>query len=128
NHQFQNRTEQWPRPDYSVNEKYSDVKVAWTFEDDSDIGAGMAQYKDRVIIANTAGQVYALNINDGTKRWTFATKGKIYSTPEVWKDYVVVGSSDNFIYCLSSETGELIWKSEAEKAVLGSPIIEEGVV
>lgn len=128
NHQFQNEIKRWPRPDYSVNEKYTNVNVVWTYEDDSDIGAGMAQYKDMVIAANTAGQVYALGINDGKKRWTFTTEGKIYSTPDVWKDYVVVGSSDNFIYCLSAKTGELLWKSEAGKAVLGSPIIEKGIV
>ena len=128
NHQFQKETKLWPRPDYSVNEKFTNVKVAWTYEDDSDIGAGMAQYKDLIIAANTAGQVYALGLNDGKKRWTFTTEGKIYSTPEVWKDYVVVGSSDNFIYCLSAKSGELLWKSEAEKAVLGSPIIEKGIV
>lgn len=115
------------RPDYSVNTRYAAVREVWSFQDASDIGAGMAAYKGLVITANTAGQVYALDANNGRKVWAFQTGGKVYSTPAVWRNEVVVGSSDHFIYCLDARTGELRWKYEAAKAVLGSPVVHRGV-
>ena len=119
---------QYPRPNYAVNEKFADfLDLKWSFQDNSDIGAGFAQYKDLLITANTAGQVYALDQKDGMVKWTFQTKGKIYSTPAVEKNLVLFGSSDHHIYCLDARTGQLKWKYEAAKAVLASPIIHKGV-
>lgn len=120
--------DRYRRPDYSVNQKYSDqINVAWEFQDDSDLGAGFSSDGKLLFTANTAGQVYALNLKDGSKVWTFQTEGKVYSTPEVWKNHLLVGGSDHKIYCLDARTGILKWSYEAEKAVLGSPLIEKGV-
>lgn len=114
------------RPDYSINANNSQVQNIWTFEDSSDMGAGMAKYKNTVIAVNTQGYIYSLDVNTGKKKWSFQTHGKIYSTPEVWRNYVVVGSSDRHIYCLDARNGELVWKHAAEKAVLGSSLILKG--
>ena len=127
NHYFSKEQRHYPRPDYGVNARYAAVQAVWSFQDDSDIGAGLAAYKRLVITANTAGQVYALDAQTGRNVWTFQTEGKVYSTPAVWKKYVVVGSSDRFIYCLDARTGTLVWKHAAEKAVLGSPLLHRGV-
>src|SRR5690606_20877194 len=126
NHRFVNERKLYPRPDYSVNIRNAGAWEKWTFQDSSDIGAGLAAYKDLVITGNTAGQVFALDVNTGRKIWSFQTGGKVYSTPAVWKNYVIVGSSDCFIYCLHALSGELVWKLEAEKAVLGSPLVHKG--
>src|SRR5699024_5539897 len=116
------------RPDYSMNENQPDLKKIWEYNDDGDIGSGMALYKNKYIIAaNTKGKVYALDYNTGSLIWSFNTGGKIYSTPAVYKDIVVVGSSDSWIYGLNAKTGEQLWSVKAEKAVLGSPKIEKGV-
>ncbi len=116
------------RPDYSMNENQPDLKKIWEYNDDGDIGSGMALYKNKYIIAaNTKGKVYALDYNTGNLIWSFNTGGKIYSTPAVYKDIVVVGSSDSWIYGLNAKTGEQLWSVKAEKAVLGSPKIEKGV-
>jgi len=127
NHRFSEEKKLYPRPDYSVNTRHVDVREVWTFQDSADIGTGLAAYKDLVITANTAGQVYALDVRSGRRVWVFQTGGKVYSTPYVWKNHVVVGSSDHFIYCIDAKTGVLRWKFEAEKAVLGSPLIHNGI-
>src|SRR5690606_249313 len=114
------------RPDYSVDTRYAAVRGVRSFQDASDIGAGLASYRDLVLTANTGGQVDALDARTGRKVWSFQTAGKVYSTPAVWKDYVVVGSSDHSIYCLDARTGKLRWKYGADKAVLGSPLIHRG--
>ena len=127
NHHFDDELRKYPRPDFGVNNRYPNVREEWAFQDSSDIGTGLSQYKQWVITANTAGQVFALDIATGHKVWSFQTGGKVYSTPAVWKKYVVVGSSDHFIYCLDAQTGKLVWKHEAKKAVLGSPLVHRGV-
>ncbi len=127
-HHYENETISYPRPSYAVNAKYADqVKVNWTFEDASDIGAGLAVYKNSVITSNTAGDIFALDLKTGKKLWAYRTGGKVYSTPAVWKGIVVAGSSDHAIYAVDAGNGKLLWKVETEKAVLGSPLLHDGV-
>ncbi|WP_293925297.1 PQQ-binding-like beta-propeller repeat protein [Sphingobacterium sp. UBA6320] len=128
NHHFELDKKKYPRPSYTVNDKYaSRVSVAWEFQDASDIGAGMSLYKDCIITANTSGNIFALDRKTGKKKWSFKTGGKVYSTPAAWKGVVVVGSSDHYIYGIDAETGMLRWKVKTEKAVLGSPLIHKGI-
>lgn len=128
NYRFASSTQQYPRPSYAVNAKYPGVKKLWEFQDQSDIGSGMAIGKGLAVAANTNGDLYALDLKSGKKRWSFNTGGKIYSTPAISGDYVVVGSSDNNIYCVSLADGKQVWKYATEKAVLGSPVIENNTV
>lgn len=128
-HHFENEQASYPRPSYAVNKQYANqVRVHWTFEDASDIGAGLTIYQQLVITSNTAGDIFALDLQSGRKLWSFRTGGKVYSTPAVWKGVVVAGSSDHFIYALDAKTGKLLWKVQTDKAVLGSPLIHQGVV
>lgn len=122
-HHFDEEESEWQRPDFSVNERYDNVGVAWKYQDDSDLGTGLTIYKNLAITANTKGQIYALGLKDGRKMWSFQTKGKVYSTPAVSGNSVVVGSSDGNIYCLDARNGEERWVFGTDKAVLGSPII-----
>jgi len=127
-HHFLADKKNYPRPNFQVNMRYQEkVEVNWTFEDASDIGAGMNVYERLLITANTAGQVIALDISTGDKVWSFTTGGKIYSTPAVWKDIVVIGSSDHSIYGINAKNGKLVWRMKTAKAVLGSPAIDNGV-
>lgn len=123
NHHFDQERTSWSRPDFSINERYENVVAQWKFQDDNDLGTGFAVYKNIAITANTKGEVYALDLRDGTKKWSFQTSGKVYSTPAVSENYVVVGSSDGNIYCLDARNGREVWSYETDKAVLGSPVI-----
>ncbi|WPU92699.1 PQQ-binding-like beta-propeller repeat protein [Mucilaginibacter sabulilitoris] len=127
NHYFDKDTAHYYRPSYAVNNKPG-VKVKWSYQDQSDVGAGMAIAGDKLILTDTKGLIYALNRNTGKRVWSYATGGKIYSTPYVSGNYVVAGSSDKYIYCISAVTGKLVWKSAAEKAVVASPVIKNNVV
>jgi outer membrane protein assembly factor BamB/predicted MPP superfamily phosphohydrolase len=128
NHQFSKDTTRYYRPSYAVNQKLKGIKQLWSYQDQSDIGAGMAIAKNKVILTDTKGLIYALDKNSGKRTWVYATGGKIYSTPMVSGNYVVAGSSDKYIYCLAAATGKLVWKAAAEKAVVASPVIKNNVV
>jgi len=127
NYRFASSNQQYPRPSFAVNAKYPNVRKLWEFQDQSDVGSGMAVGKGLAVAANTNGDLYALDLKTGKKRWSFNTGGKIYSTPAISGNYVVVGSSDGHIYCVGLNDGKLIWKLATEKAVLGSPVIENQV-
>ncbi|WP_345954323.1 PQQ-binding-like beta-propeller repeat protein [Mucilaginibacter sp. PAMB04168] len=125
---FDKDTARYYRPSYAVNQKLTRVKPVWTYQDQSDIGSGMAIHKNAIILTDTKGLIYALNKDNGKRLWSYATQGKIYSTPAVSGNYVVAGSSDQNVYCLSAITGKLVWKAQAEKAIVASPVIKDNVV
>jgi outer membrane protein assembly factor BamB len=127
-HHFDKDTTHYYRPSYAVNNNRKDLRVVWTYQDDSDVGAGMAMDDSKVILTNTHGLIYALNKKTGARVWTYATGGKIYSTPAISGDRVVVGSSDDYVYCLNVNTGKLLWKLQCLAPVLGSAVINQNVV
>ena len=119
---------EYPRPDYSVNARYPQVKEVWRVEDNSDIGAGAVLAGERVICANTSGRVYALNAANGEELWSFRAGGKIFSTPAISGNIAVFGCTDNIIYALNVATGKVVWRFACDKSVLGSPAIFGGKV
>lgn len=125
---FSADTATYPRPDFSVNDQYPQVKVAWQIQDPCDIGAGIAISGDVAVYANTCGSVKAVFWKNGTPKWEFSALGKIYSTPAIEQGRVVLASADSVIYCLSVRSGELLWRFKTGKAIVASPVIADGVV
>ncbi|MDX5418797.1 MAG: metallophosphoesterase, partial [Hymenobacteraceae bacterium] len=54
-HDFANDPTKYHRPSFAVNKLYPNVKPVWEFQDDSDVGAGTASFKNLVIATNTTG-------------------------------------------------------------------------
>jgi outer membrane protein assembly factor BamB len=126
-HDFAADTTHYFRPSYAVNKTYKNVKTVWQYNDNSDIGSGVAVNKNLVIASNSNGEIYALNLKNGKKVWKYSTKGKIYSTPAVENNLVVVASTDDNIYCLNAKNGKLVWKYETQKPIVANPLIKNGV-
>ena len=126
-HDFTADTTHYFRPSYAVNKTFKNVKTVWQYNDNSDIGSGVAVNKNLVIASNSNGEVYALNLKNGKKVWFFSTKGKIYSTPAVENGLVVVASTDDNIYCLNAKNGKLVWKFETKKPIVANPLVKNGV-
>src|SRR5688572_12179148 len=127
-HDFSSDTTHYHRPSYAVNTTHKNLKTAWQFNDNSDIASGAAITKNLVIVSNTNGIVYALNLINGKKTWSYTTRGKIYSTPAIKENLVVVASTDNNIYCLNTLTGKLIWKFETQKPIVANALIKNKTV
>jgi len=121
-------TKSYPRPAYTINADYPNVKEKWNYQDKSDIGSGTSSNGDLIFTTNTNGEIVALKKKNGKPKWKYQTNGKIYSIPAVSNGVVVAGSSDHFIYALSAKAGKLLWKVEADKAVLAHPTIYNNVV
>ncbi len=110
-----------PRPDYSFNRDHPYVTEVWSVQEQSDMGSGMALYNDRLIYTNTAGEVKAVKVKDGTPAWKYMTGGKIYSTPVVHQKRVWVASSDSYLYGLDLRDGKKQFQFKNDKAVVSSP-------
>ena len=125
---YQNEQVKWPRPDFSVNEKYPQVKVKWQFQDMSDIGTGISIAEKLAVYANTKGEIVALQQKSGKTIWRFSTSGKIYSTPAISGGLVVCASTDNNIYCISLKNGKVVWKFETNRPIVASPVIDQETI
>lgn len=118
----------FPRPDFSINEKYSNVKSKWTYSSDANIISTPAVAGDNVIVGNQDGKIICVSLKTGKEKWIFKTGAAVFSSPAVDGDNVVFGSGDRFIYCLKIKDGTVKWKTETEAAVLGAPLINNNSV
>ncbi len=119
---------QWPRPSYSVNRQFLDVRSKWEVSTGFTIAAGPALWDTLVVVADASGAVRCLGLSAGKELWKFKERGAIYSTPAVSDGRVVVGSVDSSIDCLDAANGHLLWRLDASSSVLGAPAIHEGKV
>ncbi len=111
------------RPDFSINDRYKEVKAVWIYSSDANIISTPVAADGLAVVGNQNGEVVALSLKDGSKKWTFKTEGAIYSSPASAKGKIIFGSSDGHIYCLDSKNGQLSWKQKTNAPVLGSPMI-----
>jgi outer membrane protein assembly factor BamB/predicted phosphodiesterase len=131
-HDYAADTTHYPRPDYSINQKYPNVKTVWTDNTNYTIASAPAVEGNNaagmVVVGNSSGDVECFSLGDGTKRWTFHTNATVYSTPDIADGRVVFGSSDDNIYCLNINDGKELWKIATHAAVVAVPRIVDGVV
>lgn len=118
----------FPRPDYSINDQYSQVKKAWEFSSDANIISTPAVADNKVFVGNQNGVMTCFSLNNGKPIWNYKTAGAIFSSPAVANGRVVFGSGDGNVYCLSMSKGKLIWKYKTGASVLGSPVINGDTV
>ncbi len=122
-HEFSTDTTMWPRPDYSVNEQYSQVREAWRFQENADIGAGALVTGRLAIITSTAGEVKALSLRNGRVKWSFPAGAKIYGTPVSDGKKVIAVSADGIARAFKISNGKLLWSYDTRQPVVASPVI-----
>lgn len=121
-------SKKFPRPDFSINDKYNNVKAVWTYQSPANvISTPVVVNNDEVVFGNQNGTIESLYLSSGKRRWNFQTAGPVFSSPAEMNGDIAVGSADGNIYCLG-DNGRLRWKYKTNASVLGSPLIENGVV
>ena len=121
------KTKTFPRPDFSINQNYPQVKATWAYQSDANVISTPVVTDDKLVVfGNQNGLVEAIDINTGKKKWSFQTGGPIFSSPASAGNSIVFGSADGYVYCLTS-AGRLRWKYKTDAAVLGSPLIDGGM-
>ena len=122
-HDFSADTTRWPRPDYSMNERYSQVREVWRLQEEADIGAGTLVTGKLALITTTAGEVKAISLRNGREKWSFPTGAKIYGTPVSDGKRVIAVSADGMARSLTLERGKLLWSYDTKQPVVASPVI-----
>jgi len=117
-----------PRPEFSVNGLYPNVRIRWQCETGWTIASSAAVSGETVVIGDASGIVRALRIADGSAVWEFKSGSPVYSTPEAGGGLVVFGSTDGTVYALDAATGKPVWKAATQRPVVACPCITEGVV
>jgi outer membrane protein assembly factor BamB/predicted MPP superfamily phosphohydrolase len=127
-HDYSTGTNQYPRPDFSVNTRYANVKELWNYESGSTIASTPAICKQLAIVGDASGTVYAFRLKTGKPAWQFKTQSAVYSTPDVSGDLVVVPSTDGNVYALNGASGKEAWRYKTDRPIVASPRIAEGAV
>ena len=60
--------------------------------------------------------VYAVDVEDGTKVWQFETSGAVTASPVVMAGTVYVGSFDRVFYAIDADTGDEVWRFDQAKS------------
>lgn len=115
-------------PDFSINEKYPQVKKDWILQTGSGIYCSPAVDGNLIFIGDDTGKLTAYTLSKGEKLWSFACGKRIVGTPATADGVVVTGSADGCIYGIQTNNGKLLWKVETSAPVLGAASIEHGMV
>jgi outer membrane protein assembly factor BamB len=121
-------TNRYPRPDYSVNQRYPEVRERWHFNTGFTISSTPAVWKDLAIVGDASGMVRAFALNSGEVKWTFRAKNAVYSTPDVSGNRVVFASADGNVYALNAANGRELWRHETPRPIVACPRIVDGLV
>ena len=121
-------TNQWPRPDFGVNKRYTNVVEEWRYDSKWTMAASPAVAGGRVFAGDASGRMRALSLLDGRPLWEFSAAGPIYSTPAVAGRRLVFASTDGSIYALRTSTGRKLWEVKTPKPIVASPVIVSNIV
>jgi len=101
----------------------------WRFDEARDqYIEGGAINEDIVVIGNSDGNVYALEIATGKLLWKLETGHRVWATPLIVDDTVYVGSMDRHMYALDLSDGTVLWELETTGAFASAPVLHEGIL
>lgn len=123
-HHYESDTISYPRPDYSVNNKYKDTYEAWRSEGKADIGSGAAIYGKTLIYNNISGDIIALKLKTGKEAWSLETHKPLYSTPLVCRNKIITAGTDGIVYGLDARSGKADWTFDAGEYIVSSPVTD----
>jgi outer membrane protein assembly factor BamB len=104
-----------------------DGRLSWEFTEAGGEFVAAGAVGDGILtIGNSDGNVYAFDVEDGSRIWTFPTTGRVWATPLVISDTVYVPSLDHNLYALDLTTGQERWRFGAEGAMAGQPLAMDG--
>lgn len=94
-------------------------------------GAGrLGVASDRLVVADPAGSVYALDRSSGASLWQQpALARRQLTSVAVQGDYAVVGDFDGYLHWMKLDTGELAARARVGgDALRGSPVVADGIL
>ncbi len=85
-------------------------KVKWKFHTHGFVISSPTVASDTAYVGSTDGNLYAVDLANGTQKWKFATKARVTSSPAVSGGLVYFPSYDGTFYAVDATTGKLSWQ------------------
>ena len=105
------------------------VSERWTFQTGNKVWSSPISADGVVYATSLDKNLYALNLEDGSKLWNYTTNGAIASTPAYDEGTVYFGSFDSVFYAVDASDGTLRWKFDgADSWYWGAPLVHGGYV
>lgn len=84
--------------------------------------------RNRIYVADSDGEIEAIDAKSGKTLWSHDTDVKITGSPGTADNMVLVGTGEAHLISLSADTGEELWRSRVSSEVLSSPVISDNIV
>lgn len=81
-----------------------------------------------LLVATTAGILYAFDPRDGSTKWNFRGNGVFYGTPAYADGRVAIGDNSGWLHIINSASGELIARVETGGAIQSTPIFTDDLL
>ncbi len=79
-------------------------------------------------VANTDGDLYAMEADSGKIIWQIETKLPVSAGPGVAEELVALGTKEGMLVAFDTHTGEERWRRQLSSEILAVPAISNGVV
>ena len=108
------------------------IASEWVFDSGEPLSAP-ATYADGsiyIVAGDTmaTGAIASVTASEGYRHWHVSLDSIADYSPAVTGDMVYVGTRSGVLTALDRETGEALWAFDLESSVVGSPIIQAGVI
>ncbi|PLX80698.1 MAG: hypothetical protein C0616_07335 [Desulfuromonas sp.] len=81
-----------------------------------------------LLVATTAGNLYAFDPRDGSTKWSFRGFGPFYGTPAYADGRISIGDNTGWLHLLNSASGEVIGRVETGGAIQGTPLFVDDLL
>lgn len=85
-----------------------------------------AIYHDRILVADSEGEIRTLDIATGRTVWSRETEAPVSGGPGAGEGVVLVGTRDAEVIALDTDTGEELWRRHLSSEILSVPRVEGG--
>ncbi|MCK4267049.1 MAG: right-handed parallel beta-helix repeat-containing protein, partial [Thermoplasmata archaeon] len=114
---------------FSLNSQNGDL--LWVFNESYGFWASLSIENGRLYAGNIIGEVWCIDINDGTSIWNISLgSGRIITSPSIGYGKLFVGyrNMGSGIAALNKSNGAILWCHETSDSPYTSPVVADGKV
>ena len=128
--------EEWPSFQYDAQNTghapgsgpTEDVTVDWTFEREETMRGGPVIADGTVFVGCDDGELYALDLDDGSLEWSVTTRARVRKHPAIYDNHLIVSTGVG-VDAYDTRTGDLEWSfGDEETYGATTPVVHDGTV
>ena len=101
-------------------------QLLWSYEASESIDSSAAIANGTVFVGTYAGELVALDLEDGTVKWTYQASDRMgigESSPAVGHNLVFIGDLAGVLHAVDINTGEAAWTYVTQGEIKSSPVL-----